>query len=286
MIHISKMDRFLIVDGSNLLFQMFYGMPARIVNKDGRAMQGTLGFVGALLKIIRQIKPSHVVVLFDGEHHNERKDIDENYKANRPDFSQMPEEETPFSQLADIYAALDYLSIKHTETTVCETDDIVAAYVFRYKEAGEIVVSSFDSDFFQLIDENVQVLRYRGENSCLCDKAYLQEKFGIEPCQYADFKALTGDNADNIKGARKIGPKTASALMNEFRCLDNLLENVEKISKKCVRESVIEAKERLRKNQRLITLKGCMEVPFSIEELSFSYSGVTTNEVLTAIGVK
>ena len=122
------MNKFLIVDGSNLLFQMFYGMPSRIVNKDGKAIQGTLGFVGALLKIIRQVKPTHAVVLFDGEHHNERKDIDENYKANRPDFSQMPEEETPFSQIPDIYKALDFLRIQHTETTVCETDDVVAAY--------------------------------------------------------------------------------------------------------------------------------------------------------------
>ena len=56
----------LLVDGSNLLFQMFFGMPARIVNAQGKAIQGTLGFVGALLKIIRRVKPTHVAVLFDG----------------------------------------------------------------------------------------------------------------------------------------------------------------------------------------------------------------------------
>ena len=155
------MEKLLIVDGSNLLFQMIYGMPVRIVDKEGKAIQGTLGFVGALLKIMRMVQPTHVVVLFDGEHHNERKDIDENYKANRPDFSLMSEEETPFSQLPDIFAALDYLKIKHTETTVCETDDVVAAYAFRYGKEMPIVISSFDSDFFQLINENVQILRYR-----------------------------------------------------------------------------------------------------------------------------
>ena len=53
-------NRFLIVDGSNLLFQMFFGMPARIVNKQGRPIQGTLGFVGALLKIIRKTESTHV----------------------------------------------------------------------------------------------------------------------------------------------------------------------------------------------------------------------------------
>ena len=89
--------RLLIVDGSNLLFQMFYGMPARILNKDGKPIQGTLGFVGALLKIVRRVQPTHLVVLFDGECQNERTALDADYKANRPDFSEMAEEDTPFS---------------------------------------------------------------------------------------------------------------------------------------------------------------------------------------------
>lgn len=61
------MDRLFLVDGSNLLFQMFYGMPARIVNSQGRAYQGTLGFVGALLKMIRAVEPTHVAIFFDSE---------------------------------------------------------------------------------------------------------------------------------------------------------------------------------------------------------------------------
>lgn len=66
------MKKLLIVDGSNLLFQMFFGMPSRIVNDEGIAIQGVLGFVGALLKIIRKVNPTHIVVLFDGEIENKR----------------------------------------------------------------------------------------------------------------------------------------------------------------------------------------------------------------------
>ena len=76
------MDRILLVDGSNLLFQMFYGMPSRIVNRHGKAIHGTLGFVGALLKMIRMICPTHVAAFFDGEHENPRTAIDGIYKAN------------------------------------------------------------------------------------------------------------------------------------------------------------------------------------------------------------
>ena len=77
------MEKLLLVDGSNLLFQMFYGMPARILNHEGKPIQGTLGFLGALLKIIRRVQPTCVSVLFDGECHNDRTDLDEYYKANR-----------------------------------------------------------------------------------------------------------------------------------------------------------------------------------------------------------
>ena len=107
------MEKLLIIDGSNLLFQMFFGMPARIVNNQGKAIQGTLGFVGAMLKIIRKVEPSHMFVVFDGEHENERCDLDSEYKANRIDYSTVGEEENPFSQLQDVYNALDYLGIKH-----------------------------------------------------------------------------------------------------------------------------------------------------------------------------
>ena len=303
------MEKLLLVDGSNLLFQMFFGMPARIINAQGKAIQGTLGFVGALLKIIRRIVPTHVAVLFDGESHNPRVDVDVDYKANREDYSQASEEENPFSQLPDIYTALDFLGICHAETKDCETDDWMAGYVRKYiMETGyktkhenysqeteeetsfsqlpEIIISSFDSDFFQLISDNVTIFRYRGENSVLCDKAYLQDKFGIIPERYADFKSLTGDTADNIKGAKKIGPKTAAQLVNEFGSLEEILARAEEIKKPSVRESVLRDADRLRKNYRLIKLDGAEELPFTLEEMAWQDSGVTTTEVLRGIGLK
>ena len=283
------MIKILLVDGSNLLFQMFFGMPARIINAQGKAIQGTLGFVGALLKIIRMTAPTHVAVLFDGESYNPRVDVDADYKANREDYSLVAEEENPFVQLPDIYAALDFLEICHAETGTCEADDWIAGYVRKYcvGEAGtEIVISSFDSDFFQLISDAVTILRYRGDNSVLCDRNYLQDKFGIVPEQYADFKSLTGDTADNIKGADKVGPKTASQLVNDFGGLEEILARAEEIKKPSVRESVLRNADRLRKNYRLIKLDGAEELPFDLEEMVWCDNGITTNEILKGIGLK
>ena len=280
------MEKLLVVDGSNLLFQMFYGMPARITNKDGKAIQGTLGFVGALLKMIRMIAPTHVTVLFDGECTNERSEIEPDYKGNRIDYSQMPEEDTPFSQLPDIYAALDYLGIRHRETTDCEADDWIAGYAHSYGKKMDVVIVSQDSDFFQLIDQQVKVLRYRGEKSVLCNREYIQVKLGVEPEQYAAYKSLTGDTTDNIRGVEKVGPKTAAALMRQFGDLDTLLNQTEQISKPSVRKAVEESKERIRKNDVLIRLSGTAALPFDLNELRYCDRGLTTSQVLHAIGIR
>lgn len=280
------MKRLLIVDGSNLLFQMFFGMPARIINERGKAIHGTLGFVGALLKIIGRTVPTHIVVLFDGEHENDRSVLDPAYKANRIDYGEMSEEETPFSQLPDVYAALDYLQIKHAETTTCETDDLIAGYALTYGQENEIVISSFDSDFFQLITDKVSVLRYRGDKTIVCTPDYIRDKFGIEPEQYADFKSLVGDSSDNIKGADKVGPKTAALLLNEFGNLDNILSNLENIKKSSIKESIIRNTEKLRTNYKIIKLENTVLLPFTFEELVYQSNGITTNAVLKGIGLR
>ena len=280
------MDRLLIIDGSNLLFQMFYGMPARIVNREGKAIQGTLGFIGAAIKMIGMTQPTHLVVLFDGEHPNSRTELLAEYKANRPDYSQAAESENPFSQLADVRRALTFMGIRHTEVQECETDDVAASYAYACGAQMSVVISSFDSDFFQLISENVNVLRYRGKKSVLCDVAYLKEKLGVDPCRYADFKSLTGDSSDNIKGADKIGPKTAAQLLREFDDLENLIANAEKIPKPSVRASIIQNAGLLRRNYQLIKLDARAALPFSLKELEYRHSGLTTNEVLAGIGLK
>lgn len=280
------MEKWLIVDGSNLLFQMFYGMPARILGPSGRPIQGTLGFVGALLKMIRMVKPTHVAALFDGESHNPRKDLDEAYKANRPDYSLMPQEEVPFSQLPDIYAALSYMGIAHAETVDCEADDWMAGYARRCGEARELVIASFDSDLFQLIGPKVHILRYRGDHTVICDECYLQQKLGIPPKLYAAHKALTGDHSDNICGVKGIGPKTATALLQRFGSLDALLEGCAAIERPAIRRAVEENRQRIRLNETLIALEGAAALPFTPAQMVWEDRAYTTGQVLRAIGLR
>lgn len=279
-------DTLLLVDGHNLLFQMFYGMPARIVNPDGKAIQGTLGFVGALIRMIQMTVPTHLIVLFDGEHVNARTELLPEYKANRPDYSAVAEADNPFSQLEDIYRALDFMGIVHTECTAVEADDVIAAYARTCGQTLDVVIASWDSDFFQLLDEHISILRYRGKHTALCTPAWLREKYDISPAQYADFKSLTGDAADNIKGAEKIGPKTAARLLNRFGTLEDILQNTSQLERPAWRESIEKSARQLKVNYQLIDLDGNAPLPFPLERLAYVYNGVSSTDVLRGIHLK
>lgn len=278
------MDRLLIIDGHNLLFQMFFGMPTKIVGARGQAIHGVIGFIGALNRLLDMYRPTHLVVMFDGETKNPRKEILEDYKANRPDWSEMPEDEIPFTQLPIIYEALDYMGIKHAETTVCETDDVIAAYALKYGKDSEVIISSFDSDYFQLINENVKVVRYRGQSSVLCDEDYIKTKYGIPAEKYLEYKCMVGDSSDNIKGVKGVGPKTAAKLLTAYGSISNLMKNLCEIPNEKLRCAIAESEEIIDRNMSLIKLSDCAEMPFSLDDARFENPRLRTMDVIRGIG--
>lgn len=278
-------DKWLLVDGHNLLFQMFYGMPSRITNRQGQLIQAIVGFVGALGKMLRMIAPTHVAVLFDGEHPNARVEVDAQYKANRPSYADASPEENPFAQLPTIYAALDVMGICHTEVQDVETDDVIGAYAHHLPARTELVIASFDSDFFQLITPCVTVLRYRGEKSVLCDMSYIRTRYGIQPAQYADFKCLTGDHADNIPGVPGIGPKTAAALLTAYGNLDGIMAQVDHLPRPSWRQALHDHGQRLMRNRALIRLEGDAHLPFEPSQMVYKGMPMPTRSILEQIHV-
>ena len=278
------MNRLLIVDGHNLLFQMFFGMPSKIIGTRGVAIHGVIGFIGAINRLAETYNPTHLLVMFDGERENPRKNILKEYKANRIDYSEVPEDENPFTQLPLIYEALDYMGIKHRETTDCETDDVIAAYALKYGQDNEVLISSFDSDYFQLICDNVKVIRYKGKNSVTCDKSYINEKYGIDPCLYLDFKCLVGDTADNIPGIRGVGPKTAAKLINAFGNIDSICAHSAEIESEKIRLAIEAGRDIIERNIALIKLGDCADMPYSLDEIEFTNPRLRTMDVIRGIG--
>lgn len=279
------MNRLLLVDGHNLLFQMFFGMPSKIIGAGGQPIQGVIGFVGAINRILDTYQPTYLCVIFDGESSCTRKEILEDYKANRPDWSSVADDENPFTQLPYIYDALDYMGVKHAETTECETDDVIAAYALKYGKECEVIISSFDSDYFQLINENVKVLRYRGDCSVLCDERYILDKYGISPLSYLDYKCLVGDTADNVKGVKGVGPKTAAKLINTYGDLESIIERASEIESERIRLAILNSVEILKRNVSLIKLSNHAGIPFPLDEAKFEFPRMRTMEIIRGIGI-
>ena len=119
-----------------------------------------------------------------------------------------------------------------------------------------------------------------------CTPVYIREKFDISPSQYADFKSLVGDTADNIKGVNKVGPKTSAVLLKEYGSLQNILDNAEKISRVSIRDSILTSIERAAKNYKLIKLQQVHKLPFDLRELEFEDRGIIASDVLRGIGLK
>ena len=240
------MNRLLLVDGHNLLFKAFYGVPERLL-PDGTPVHGLIGFIGILRKVIKKTEPSHLLVVFDPEEDYSRRQQYPQYKANRHDFGGLPDRENPFSQLSGIKQALDNLGIRWVEQSGHEADDMIASYTV--KSRCQTIIASSDADFFQLVSNQISVFRYRGEKSTTFDEAQIMTRYGVTPARFLEYRALTGDKVDNIPGLKGVGPKTAARILNGERVLSQ------------------EESRLFEMNRDLMRLNTEIELPYSIEEL-------------------
>ena len=281
------MRKLLLVDGHNLLFQMFYGMPSRIIGKNGQSIQAVVGFIGALLKVIKNIQASHVVVLFDGENGSHRVDENLEYKGNRKDYTDAADEDNPFLQLNEIIRALDFAKIKHFEIIErMETDDIIASYALKYKNDFDVYILSNDTDFMQLVEKNVRVYVYRGKKSTIYDDVTVFNKYGVRPQYFADYKSLVGDSSDNIRGIRGIGPKTAKKLIDKFGHVEDIVSNMDSMESGFIKSQIAENTDILFANMKLIRLSKITATPYEIDALCFNdYENYRTVGILKEINL-
>ena len=273
------MDKLLIIDGSALLFQSFYGMPNKIKNKDGKYIEAVICFMGILFKTIKMINPNNLLIVFDGETHLKRQDVDQNYKANRPTFSEVSEEDNPFIQLETIKKVLTHINFNWFETVTCEADDLIASIINDYKKEYEIIISSSDKDFYQLISKNTKVFTYRGKVSKLWTEEEILKKYEFLPHNFSTFKALVGDQSDNIKGIKGIGPKTATLLIKKFGDINNIYKNIEKINNQKLHDLLLYNKELAIKNYELVDLKNIHNL-LTLTNLSFKLPTQSSTDLL------
>ena len=268
------MNRLLIIDGHNLHFQIFFGIQSRLKKKPGKVSPFGVGFTGAMKRIIRFANPTHVVVIFDGEHENPRRALFPAYKANRPDYSQLPDDENPYLQLPAVRDALDRMKIKYVETTTLEADDMIAVCCEKFRSAADIIICSHDHDFYQLLGSHVKLMNYSGKQGSYYDEKNFRDEFHISPRRFADYKALHGDKSDNIPGVRGVGSISAVRLLNRFGGIEGIIAHTPEVRQKKLRRCLVEGVDRMRLNYQLVKLGGEQydnaELPWTLDELAYT----------------
>ena len=200
-----------IVDGQNLLWRAWHGFPARITTRSGVDRTGVFGFFALLRAGLREVSPSpECIVCFDGEYGSGvRKSIDATYKENRESVNM-----TPIKSLPDILAGLDQIGMTWFLRDDLEADDVIATIVANDTDRRMFIIST-DRDFYQLVSDSVFVLNTRmGRGKKIIGRREILDRYGVEPDQWGDYRALTGDTSDNIGGVWGVGPVTARRLLS------------------------------------------------------------------------
>ncbi|MGB1900797.1 MAG: 5'-3' exonuclease, partial [Candidatus Puniceispirillaceae bacterium] len=257
----SEKGRLVLVDGSGYIFRAFHALPP-MTRRDGTPVNAVYGFTAMLMKLIDDLQPDHVAVVFDVARKTFRSDIYPEYKANR---SEPPEDLVP--QFALVRAATKALSLPLLEAPGFEADDLIATYARLGEDAGlaTLIVSS-DKDLMQLVRGDITMLDPMKQRRIGADEVF--ERFGVAPEKVIDVQALAGDSTDNVPGVPGIGIKTAAELIQTFGDLDSLLANAETIKQPKRRENLINFAEQARISRQLVMLRDDAPMPLELSALS------------------
>ena len=257
----AEKGRLVLVDGSGYIFRAFHALPP-MTRSDGTPVNAVYGFTAMLMKLVDDLAPDHVAVVFDVDRKTFRSDIYPEYKANR---SEPPEDLVP--QFALVRAATAALSLPSLEAPGFEADDLIATYARVAEDAGlsTLIVSS-DKDLMQLVRGNVTMLDPMKQRRIGVEEVF--DRFGVPPEKVVDVQALAGDSTDNVPGVPGIGVKTAAELIQTYGDLDNLLASAETIKQPKRRENLIEFAEQARVSRQLVRLRDDVPMPLELAALS------------------
>ena len=263
------MDKIILLDGNSLSYRAFYAMPA-LQNKSGLYTNSIYGFTLMLERMLEDIKPKYALVAFDKGKQTFRHKTYQDYKGTR---DKTPSELV--EQFGYVRELLDSYGIKYEEHFDYEADDIIGSYAKLAEKAGlEVIIISGDKDLTQLASDNITIY-YTKRGVTEVDHytpEFINEKYGLSPEQIIDMKGLMGDKSDNIPGIAGIGEKTAIKLLAEYKTVENVLDNIDNISGKKLKERLAEGKEDALLSKELATIFTEVPVENKLEDLTFSES--------------
>src|SRR3989344_2408419 len=257
--------KLLIIDGHSLLYRAFHALPP-LSNKNGQLTNAVYGFLLILFKAIKDVQANYVVACFDTKKPTFRHQQFEEYKAHR---APMPEGIS--SQIPIMKDVLRALNVPMFEKEGFEADDLVATIATKNQEKVDVVILSGDLDNLQLVNDHIKLYTMgKGiKESVLYDAARVVERFGVRPDQMNEFKALTGDNSDNIPGVPGIGKTTAAELINNYGTIENLYAEIATdtaVLKPKEKEALKDNKEKAFLSRQLVETKKDMDINFDLEK--------------------
>ena len=258
-------DNVLIIDGLNQFIRVFGAVPA--LNDDGEHCGGVTGFLLSTAATIRRLKPTRVVIVFDGKGgSNRRKSMYKGYKEGRTGLTKInrlagyedleDQSESMRKQFARLIEYLQILPISLTYIDYVEADDIMAYLANHYFKKNVTIISS-DKDFLQLVNHRIKV--WAPTKKKMYDEELVMKDYGVKPQNLVFYRMIEGDKSDNIEGVRGVGPKT---ILNKMTFLnDEVLELdtfISKIKTECddkLSQKLIENVTTLEMNYNLMQLK-------------------------------
>lgn len=217
--------KLVVIDGKSVFYRGYYAMP-NLSTKDGTPTGGVFGFATMALEVVKRLQPDYVAVAWDKPKTNIRRRLElyPEYKAGRkpapPDF---------YAQVPVLHELLRAFDWPLYELDDYEADDIMGTLAVQAAEQGvETLLVTSDMDMLQLVNDRVKVyaLKKGLSNIELYSPDSFSAKYGIDVHQFLDLKSIMGDSSDNIPGVPGIGQKGAVALLQEYKTLDGVYENL------------------------------------------------------------
>ena len=235
------------IDVFSLVFQVFHAIPP-MTGTSGQPTNAVFGFTRDLLTILRLRKPDYMICAMDLPGRGVREEIYQEYKANR---DEMPDELRP--QIPLIVEVIKGFGIPVIGLEGWEADDVLATLARRAEAEGiQVNIVTSDKDARQLISPLVRLYNVRKDT--FMDEPDLLADWGVRPDQVVDFQALVGDKVDNVPGVPLVGPKKASALLNQFGTLEDVLAHADEAPGKKLQENLKTYAEQARISRQLVEL--------------------------------
>ena len=270
------MEKIVLVDGNNLLFRSYYATAYNgnlMKNSKNFPTNALFGFVNMINKIVSEENPVYMIVAFDKgkTFRHEKYDF---YKGGRAETPDELKQQFPVAK-----ELLTKMGIKYYEIDNYEADDIIGTfseYCNKDSNYRGLIVSS-DKDLLQLITEEVDIKLLKSKDYIYYTKQSFIDDYKINPINVIDLKALMGDPSDNIPGVKGIGEKTALKLLEEYKTLDNIYENIDKI-KGATQKKLIEDKDNAYMSYEIATI--IKDAPLEININDIKYLGPNQEELI------